>query len=62
MTYTGAGANIADIWNPYKVDMNWYGCSCGCDELFRMHEMYQCPDCLSYIAIEHSECHKCLEQ
>lgn len=40
-----------------NVDMNYYGCSCGCDENFRMNQMYQCPDCLAYIAKEHREIH-----
>lgn len=64
MTYKIERIGDAQLEPPVmdSVDMNYYGCSCGCDELFRMNQMYQCIDCMEYVANEHREIHKTICQ
>ena len=42
-----------------KVDMNWYGCECGCDKLFRANQMTTCPECVKEISKVCMEYHEC---
>ena len=42
----------------FEIDTNWYGCQCGCDELYRMNQLCQCDECYEYIAIEHKSIHE----